>query len=744
MAQTKKLARVFGKFREEYDISEVYSFLDEVRVSGDGVYRALKDVPLGTAPTDPEYWVKTVSDTKAVPAISSKGISRLGGNLSYNSSTGVLTIPRFRALFYDSSALLEIKTFLQTDVTIDPAIHNGITINASGVMAPVTVIDESETLVVSFSWAGETERPTIAELTANDFLPSKPLDMDVEYGLVVKLSDFGAKMGDPQSVEDACIRINKFMPDGSTVFIDGDYACKSTFLIENKSNFRMAYGRLFKDTLLWSGEYLVRFDSCVSPMLSNTGLKGLNGTSKNNNWGEQGLYFRACTSPVADGCFLESFGDAGLRAHSGGYDSATVPDAVSSFDVRVTACYFRYCYQNTMTPGGTNRQIWTDNVFIDSNGAAIKTASRMGEDAWGAIIANNIVLGYEEGEAFQVQGGKEMIIAGNVIRDVGISFMLSSNTDGTTDTYPTITKYGVIKIYGNIILGGRERFLFLQNRGMDLNDMDSNPIPGDLFMYDNYYEAHNSAAEGQPASYPAEAIRFFSHTYTGENSVKQRASIVRTCVIKNNTFKGGDHWMRNNCNIHGDSAVFIEDNKVLDYEGTFIDWTHEVDPDSTIGSPELHIKNNYANKCTKGVSLTLPTDSWPIERVEVRNNILPNLNQAGIVVGRDDMGFAMHVVVADNELAYPNGDDGSNHISVTCGNPSIAEGQPGENGTLKVKGNDIWDHTGTTSGRPIYVPSGARILSHMCHSNYAKGHTALSRSDNADIDTAALGVTVLT
>ena len=731
----KRLARIIGEFKGEYDSSGLYKILDEVRISGDGVYRALKDIPLGKAPGDLDFWIKTVSDTKAVPAISSKGISKLGGNLSY--ANGVLTIPRFRALYFNTDGQLEIKTFLNSTFTIDPALMTHVVVDSTGTLVTKETVGVNDTIVVMMSWKDIpiAERPAAGFITVNEFLQAKPLDSDSEYGTVVKLSDFGAKRGDGNSVVTAFDRVNRFLPDGFTLFIDGDYAANSTCFINNKSCITVIGGRLFKNTFGWDGEYLLRFENCIEPKLFGTGLKGLHGESRNSVWGEQGCYFRACKGPTIKSCYFESFGDAGLRFHSGGYDSATVPEKVASFDTRIEGNFFKYVQQNTMTPGGATRTIWTGNIFMSSGGAAIKVASRV-QDSDTVIIAGNIVDDHTA-DVFQFQGGKRIHVTGNLVCRSNTFVALSSNSDGVNAAYPDPVCYEETMINDNVVLDMTGRILYLQNRAFFLNGQNILPMTGSLIMCGNYFKQKNTGTEAVPL-YVDESIRFFSHTVTGEGGSKIQAPIAELIQISNNIFENGNQLFRLSSSVLNGMKCFIENNKALNYSKDFCFWENISSLGQDASGTEIHFVNNYTNKCSNFLTLGGAVKTLPVEYCLIKNNKCRNLVEGGINTKSTDHGFALDLEIIGNDLSTVDNFVGSSLLNIVVGDASR-----GIKGNLKLTNNDLWFKGTTNTARPVYIDTISQIVDHFCHSNFTKGSTGTSRSDSADIDLTQLAITVL-
>lgn len=732
----KKLARVIGEFKGEYDPSGLYKILDEVRVSGDGVYRALKDVPLGTAPNDLEFWIKTVSDTKAVPAISSKGISKLGGNLSY--SNGTLTIPRFRALYTNTDGTLEIKTFLKSTFNINPSVMTNIVVDSMGTIKVQDGVNPTDTLVILTSWERTPQevRPLANQITVDDFLPAKPLDYDSEYGVVVKLSDFGASTKDPSTVAPAFGRVNKFMPDGFTLFIDGDYASNSTCLITDKSAITVMGGRLFKNIFGWSDEYILRFERCNMPRIVALSLKGLNGESTQPSWGEQGCYFRACTGPAVDSCFFESFGDAGLRYHSGGYDSATVPDVVQAFDVRVTNSYFNYCYQNTMTPGGNARVIWTGNTFLNSGGTAVKVASRV-TGAYGTIINGNIVENCK-GIAFEMQGGKKVHISNNIVLNTAQFISLMPNSDGVSNQYPRIVPFEEVMVLNNLILDATGRFMYMQNSHFFLNNTDIFPPAGSLIIRGNYFKMKNTGTLEVPQYGAAEAIRLFCRTLTGENGLKHQNTIAKYLDICDNIFDSGFNWVTASFAVHSKSVINIERNKILNYDGDFMQLENMTSPYYYTDGTALHINDNFSNSCRSGVSLSGSIGSMQIEDLFFRNNQFYNLMGTGLSTFATNKGFSKNCFIENNTFKVKNGFSSDSALCYL----SVGDSVDNLSGELLFTKNSMW-FSDVSTGRPVYIDRTAKIGNHFCHSNFSKGGSGISRSDSDDITVTQLGLTVL-
>lgn len=732
----KKLARIFGEYRGEFSASETYLILDEVLIKGDGVYRAIKDVPRGTQPSNKTYWKKTVSDASIAPALSPVGVGNLKGQtLSLKGMS--LTVPTMQVLYRDVNGDIVLETKLSKTFVVNPTIHTHIVVDNTGVMKLSNSVAITDVVIVTFSWWNQSsqERSKITAPTLQNFFLSIAVDKEKHLDKAVALSAFGAKMNDPVSVEKAFELARNFMSPGGTLFIDGNYACKSTCYFDELPDISVIGGKLYKDPNVWKGEYLLRFNSCHRVVVNNVALEGLHGEDLNPTFGEQGLYFRACDGATAMGCSFKSFGDAGVRYHSGGYDSATVPAKVGSFDIRVIGCTFHYCQQNTMTPGGSTRVIFTGNTFVKCS-AAVKLASRV-QDAFTAIIVGNIVQDCTS-DVFPIQGGKYINISDNVVFGCKEFVTLSSNSDGVNNQYPNPVSYEEVMVNNNIVKGATDRFMYLQNRGLFLNNKDVLPSAGKLIMRGNYFEQKNTGTEQAPVYPVQDVIRFFSHTVTGEGGKKIQACIASLIDISDNIFVNGNDWMRNNCSTWGASKVFLERNKILNYKGQLVNWSNITSEQYDTSESELHIIDNYADKGTTAFGIGGPLGGKPFNYLRIQGNNIKNLSGGAISTLATDKGVAGCVDIIGNNFETNTLTDTGIYLVV---------GDPGRKipGKTLFTDNRIIFTNSKCSSRPFYTDTksyyaGGRVIG---HNNLSYGTTGKSRDDSSANQLPKYGITDL-
>lgn len=731
MAETITV-RIKGAEYAAHDPNGAYREMDSIFV-GNSKFVCVQDVAenLNIELTNTDYWREIYTLEINSEILVPNGVTSIKGPLAFDLLTSKITFPVMNVVHEGADGDKLVTKFDGSEEVsgIDPAAVSYIIIKADGSIEAVE--DPSAgMIIVTMSWAGAdlADRPAQADMVVGDFLLSREVGATRRLGGVSLLSEFGAVEGDAASVYAALTLADKHMINGATLLIDGDYEINQQTQLNSIYNLSILGGSL-KKTAVYSGEYIIRADYCHGIRVM-TNLEGKKDPLSNSiDAGEQGIWFRKCQGFIAQGMHLKHFGDAGLRASSGGYDNATVPANTDSFDGRILGCNFEDCYQNTMTHSGTTRLLWNGNTFHAAKGSAMKVASRV-KDTYGCVIIGNFIDTCES--VVQTQGANDVLMASNYIRKSGQTISIGANQDGVSSTYPDPNPTTNVVLKSNHIIDSTARLAYIENRGYTFSNVSHLPEGGNIYIQDNVFNM-----EKDSGAWPSDhVIRLFTHTANADNGDTIRANIFNYLEISGNTFHGGSKFLDGDIAMFDGARLVVKNNRFMGFEGTFMDITLNTTDDMDMAGTEVVVEDNSI-EASSGFYLT--TIGQIVDRLRIARNTVRGLTSWGVYAAAGKSGFSKELELIANE--YYGADAAINTratFQVTCGREGHAS-LPDVDGTLRMMDNIVhWKAASGFSGRAYYVPNAGKITDYMCDNNRYKG-TDVPASALASFDSNDLG-----